>query len=254
LRSARPPSRVRKEGTADWLVPHRVFEGNRPTNTLLADRLTPATLGKLVALYEHRVLTQGTRSASSRAQRAASVVRAQSCSARRVPRWWASTCRPAPWAISPSRPTSRSRTTSSACSRARRRTSDESTSCSTTPASRPRDDVSVLDTSLETWQRVQDVNLKSVFLCCKHGIPYLLDGSGGSVINTASFVTVMARRPRRFLHRLEGRRAGPVTRARSRVRAAGRARQCALPRAGQHAAAAGAVREGSAAGGAAVSA
>jgi glucose-6-phosphate isomerase len=51
---------VRKEGTADWLVPHRVFEGNRPTNTLLADRLTPATLGKLVALYEHSVLTQGT--------------------------------------------------------------------------------------------------------------------------------------------------------------------------------------------------
>jgi len=50
---------VRAEGTADWLVPHRVFEGNRPTNTLLADRLTPATLGKLVALYEHSVLTQG---------------------------------------------------------------------------------------------------------------------------------------------------------------------------------------------------
>jgi glucose-6-phosphate isomerase len=51
---------VRGEGTADWLVPHRVFEGNRPTNTLLADRLTPATLGKLVALYEHSVFTQGT--------------------------------------------------------------------------------------------------------------------------------------------------------------------------------------------------
>ena len=50
---------VREEGTADWLVPHRVFDGNRPTNTLLADRLTPATLGKLVALYEHSVFTQG---------------------------------------------------------------------------------------------------------------------------------------------------------------------------------------------------
>ena len=50
---------VREEGTADWLVPHRVFEGNRPTNTLLADRLTPAMLGKLVALYEHSVFTQG---------------------------------------------------------------------------------------------------------------------------------------------------------------------------------------------------
>ncbi|HEV3002635.1 MAG TPA: 3-oxoacyl-ACP reductase [Solirubrobacteraceae bacterium] len=55
----------------------------------------------------------------------------------------------------------------------------------------PPDDASVLDTSLEAWQRVQDVNLKSVFLCCKHGIPHLLDGGGGSVINTASFVAVM---------------------------------------------------------------
>ena len=55
----------------------------------------------------------------------------------------------------------------------------------------PPDDVSVLDTSLEAWQRVQDVNLKSVFLCCKHGIPLLLDAGGGSVINTASFVAVM---------------------------------------------------------------
>ena len=55
----------------------------------------------------------------------------------------------------------------------------------------PDDDVSVLETSLEAWQRVQDVNLKSVFLCCKHGIPHLLDAGGGSVINTASFVAVM---------------------------------------------------------------
>ena len=55
----------------------------------------------------------------------------------------------------------------------------------------PDDDNSVLDTSLEAWQRVQDVNLKSVFLCCKYGIPHLLDGGGGSVINTASFVAVM---------------------------------------------------------------
>jgi glucose-6-phosphate isomerase len=50
---------VRGEGTPDWLAPHRVFEGNRPSNTLLADRLTPETLGKLVALYEHVVFTQG---------------------------------------------------------------------------------------------------------------------------------------------------------------------------------------------------
>jgi NAD(P)-dependent dehydrogenase (short-subunit alcohol dehydrogenase family) len=55
----------------------------------------------------------------------------------------------------------------------------------------PNDDASVLDTSLEAWQRVQDVNLKSVFLCCKHGIPHLLERGGGSVINTASFVAVM---------------------------------------------------------------
>jgi NAD(P)-dependent dehydrogenase (short-subunit alcohol dehydrogenase family) len=55
----------------------------------------------------------------------------------------------------------------------------------------PTDDASVLDTSLEAWQRVQDVNLKSVFLCCKHGIPHLLDAGGGSVINTASFVATL---------------------------------------------------------------
>jgi NAD(P)-dependent dehydrogenase (short-subunit alcohol dehydrogenase family) len=55
----------------------------------------------------------------------------------------------------------------------------------------PTDDASVLDTTLETWERVQDTNLRSVFLCCKHGIPHLLDGGGGSVINTASFVAVM---------------------------------------------------------------
>jgi NAD(P)-dependent dehydrogenase (short-subunit alcohol dehydrogenase family) len=55
----------------------------------------------------------------------------------------------------------------------------------------PSDDESVLDTSVEAWQRVQDVNLRSVFLCCKHGIPHLLESGGGSVINTASFVAVM---------------------------------------------------------------
>ncbi len=55
----------------------------------------------------------------------------------------------------------------------------------------PNDDGSALDTTLEAWQRVQDVNLKSVFLCCRHGIPHLLEGGGGSVINTASFVAVM---------------------------------------------------------------
>jgi glucose-6-phosphate isomerase len=50
---------VRAEGTPNWLVPHRTLEGNRPTSTILAERLTPATLGSLVALYEHSVFTQG---------------------------------------------------------------------------------------------------------------------------------------------------------------------------------------------------
>jgi NAD(P)-dependent dehydrogenase (short-subunit alcohol dehydrogenase family) len=55
----------------------------------------------------------------------------------------------------------------------------------------PIDDASVLDTTLEAWQRVQDVNLRSVFVCCKHGIPHLLETGGGSVINTASFVATV---------------------------------------------------------------
>jgi NAD(P)-dependent dehydrogenase (short-subunit alcohol dehydrogenase family) len=55
----------------------------------------------------------------------------------------------------------------------------------------PTDDASVLDTTLEAWERVQTTNLRSVFLCCKHGIPHLLESGGGSVINTASFVAVM---------------------------------------------------------------
>src|SRR5579862_3317325 len=59
LAFGKTPKQVKKEGTADWLVPHRVFEGNRPSNTILAERLTPETLGKLIALYEHSVFTQG---------------------------------------------------------------------------------------------------------------------------------------------------------------------------------------------------
>lgn len=55
----------------------------------------------------------------------------------------------------------------------------------------PTDDGSVLETSTESWQRVQDVNLRSVFLCCKYGIPHLLEAGGGSVINVASFVATM---------------------------------------------------------------
>ena len=55
----------------------------------------------------------------------------------------------------------------------------------------PPDDDSILETGLEAWERVQNVNLKSVYLCCKYGIPYLLERGGGSIINTASFVAVM---------------------------------------------------------------
>jgi glucose-6-phosphate isomerase len=59
LAFGKTPEEVRAEGSPDWLVPHRTFEGNRPSNTILLQRLTPATLGKLVALYEHSVFTQG---------------------------------------------------------------------------------------------------------------------------------------------------------------------------------------------------
>ena len=60
LAFGKTPKQVKAEGTPDWLVPHRVFEGNRPTNTILLEKLTPEALGKLVALYEHTVFTQGT--------------------------------------------------------------------------------------------------------------------------------------------------------------------------------------------------
>jgi len=59
LAFGKTPEEVKTEGTPDWLVPHRTFEGNRPSNTILAERLTPENLGKLVALYEHNVFTQG---------------------------------------------------------------------------------------------------------------------------------------------------------------------------------------------------
>ena len=59
LAFGKTPEQVRAEGTPEWLVPHRVFKGNRPSNTILAERLTPYTLGTLIALYEHAVFTQG---------------------------------------------------------------------------------------------------------------------------------------------------------------------------------------------------
>jgi glucose-6-phosphate isomerase len=60
LAFGKTPEQVKAEGTPNWLIPHRVFEGNRPSNTIFLERLTPAALGKLVALYEHNVFTQGT--------------------------------------------------------------------------------------------------------------------------------------------------------------------------------------------------
>src|SRR6188768_3499322 len=75
----------------------------------------------------------------------------------------------------------------------------------------PGDDASVLDTSVEAWQRVQDVNTKGVFLCCKHGIPYLLERGGGSVINVASFVAILgAATSQDLLHGVQGRRSRDV--------------------------------------------
>ena len=59
LAFGKTPEEVKAEGSPDWLVPHRTFAGNRPSNTLLLEKLTPGALGKLVALYEHSVFTQG---------------------------------------------------------------------------------------------------------------------------------------------------------------------------------------------------
>jgi glucose-6-phosphate isomerase len=60
LAFGKTPEQVKAEGTPDWLVPHRVFEGNRPSNVMMLAKLDPKSLGRLVALYEHNVFTQGT--------------------------------------------------------------------------------------------------------------------------------------------------------------------------------------------------
>ena len=101
----------------------------------------------------------------------------------------------------------------------------------------PGDDASVLDTSVEAWQRVQDVNTKGVFLCCKHGIPYLLERGGGSVINVASFVAILGAATSQISYTAS---KGAVL-AMSRELAVqfareGRARERALPRPGRDAA------------------
>ena len=114
----------------------------------------------------------------------------------------------------------------------------------------PPDDDSILETGLDAWERVQRVNLTSVYLCCKHALPHLLARGKGSIINTASFVAVMGAATSQVSYTAsQGRRAGHVARARRAVRPPGRAGQRAVPRAGEHAAAAGALRQGPRAGG-----
>ena len=148
------------------------------------------------------------------------------------------------------RPTSPTRTRSREHVRARARASSAaSTCCSTTPASRPTDDASVLDTTLEAWQRVQDVNLQVGLpvLQARHPAPardrrrlgdqHRLVRGGDGRRDLAD-----------LLHGVQGRRAGAVARARRRVRAPRRARQRAVPRPGRHAAAARALRQGPGAG------
>ena len=109
----------------------------------------------------------------------------------------------------------------------------------------PTDDASVIETSLEAWQRVQDVNVRSVFLCCKHGIPHLLDAGGGSVINTASFVAVMGAAVSQISYTASKGAVLSMSREMGvEFARRGGARQRALPRPGEHAAAPGAVREG----------
>ena len=112
----------------------------------------------------------------------------------------------------------------------------------------PNDDGSVLETTLEAWERVQQVNLRSVFLCCKHGIPHLLENEGparGSVINTASFVAVMGAATSQISYTAS--KGGVLALSRElgvEFARRGRARQRPVPRARRHAAAARAVREG----------
>ena len=107
----------------------------------------------------------------------------------------------------------------------------------------PPDDDSILDTGLEAWRRVQEVNLTSVFLCCKFGIPHLLARGGGSVVNTASFVAVMGAATSQISY--SASKGGVLTMSRElgvQFARAGRPGQCAVPGSGQHAVAAGALR------------
>ena len=108
----------------------------------------------------------------------------------------------------------------------------------------PPDDGPILESTVASWDRVQRVNTQGVFLCCRHGIPYLLQGGGGSVINMASFVAVMGGATSQISYTAsKGGGSLDVARDGRRVRAARRPGQRTLPRARGHAAAAGALRQ-----------
>ena len=109
----------------------------------------------------------------------------------------------------------------------------------------PPDDDSILETGVDAWRRVQEVNLTSVYLCCKSAIPYMLEQQKGSIINTASFVAVMGAATSQISY--SASKGGVLVdepRARRAVRTAGHPGQRAVPRAGEHATAAGTLRQG----------
>ena len=114
----------------------------------------------------------------------------------------------------------------------------------------PPDDDSILDTGLDAWERVQRVNLTSVYLCCKHALPHLLARGKGSIINTASFVAVMGAATSQVSYTAS--KGGVLAMSRElgvQFARPGRAGQRAVPGAGEHAAFAGALRQGPRAGG-----
>ena len=116
----------------------------------------------------------------------------------------------------------------------------------------PPDDDSILETGLDAWDRVQRVNLTSVYLCCKHALPHLLARGKGSIINTASFVAVMGAATSQISY--TSSKGGVLAMSRElgvQFAAPGRAGQRLVPRAGEHDAVAGALRQGSRARGAA---
>ena len=109
----------------------------------------------------------------------------------------------------------------------------------------PPDDDSILETGLDAWDRVQRVNLTSVYLCCKHTLPHLLARGKGSIINTASFVAVMGAATSQISYTAS--KGGVLAMSRElgvQFAAPGGAGQCPVPRPGEHAAAAGALRQG----------